>query len=522
MDQVLLSIHNGGYIFSAIVTFGFGVIVFLKGREKLVNRIYFLNNVFFSIFAVYYLLGTNSPDPATSRFFLMFSLVNLFTVVFSMHVVWEVIGLGNKLRKIIYASYFLSAALLIFFVMNPDYFLVLSRSYSYLPNFFVAGSYYWIFVSYFALVSLIFMSTLFWRWIQTTGNEKVRISYFLVAYLWAYVTGSIAFLPVFGVDANPLFSAFVGLHVIIVAYAILNYKLLDIQVIAAKAVNFTLFTVLAGLLIVVGNWANQYVASNFLDFPSWLVPLLSSIAVVIIGFLILKKIREADILKYEFINNISHKFRTPLTHIRWLSEELRAGGDEKERAQQVQQIQYATMRLFELTNLVIDVAKDQEADSIYSFVPFEINEIISDMIETHSDQIAQKHLMVKVDYSPDLPQITADKTRLLFAIQIIFENSIIYTPEGGIIHISVTFNKASKTFNFEIKDNGIGVNSDDLPNLFKKFFRSAEARLTDTEGMGIGLYMAKKIVERHNGKINAYSEGENLGTTFSFTIPERP
>ncbi len=520
MDNTLLIIHNAGYIFSAALTLIMGVVVLLKGRDKFVNIIYFFVNILFSIFAVAYYLGLNTSDPELSRFYLMFTLVNLFTVTGNAHMIWEFLGLAVKFKRVIITFYTIATMLLVFFIISPSSFLKASHPYLYLKNFFTPGPYYWVFAVFFGIVAMFFLGTLVKKWLESAGNEKTRVAYLLIAFLWAYGTGSIAFLPIFGIDADPLFSAFVGIHIIIIAYAILNYKLLDLHIVAARAINFSVFTSIAGLLIVGVNWFNEYALKSIVGFPNWLIPLLSGICVVIVGFITMRKLREADVLKYEFINNISHKFRTPLTHIRWMSEELRDEPDLKVRNREVEQIQYATMRLFELTNIVMDVAQNSEIENIYNITPFDIKEVIKNMIDAHSDQISRKHLTVHSSYPPDLPNIKADKTRLQFAIQILFENSIVYTPDSGKIDISIRFDQQTNSFVFVVKDSGIGIGRDDMPNLFKKFFRTANARLTDTEGMGIGLYMARKIIMRHNGHINVDSTGENKGTTFTFTIPQ--
>jgi len=79
----------------------------------------------------------------------------------------------------------------------------------------------------------------------------------------------------------------------------------------------------------------------------------------------------------------------------------------------------------------------------------------------------------------------------------------------------------TNSFVFFIKDSGIGIGRDDIPKLFEKFFRTANARLADTEGMGIGLFMARKIIQRHNGNITVDSGGQDKGTSFTFTIPQQ-
>ena len=467
MGNLSLIIVNSGLVISGLITFFLGIAVYLKGKNRLINVVFSLNCLFFLIFSLAYFLGINEVDPLKSRFYLMFTLVNLYTVTTSAHLSFEFIGAGEKYKKFIYAIYTISTVLLIFFVTSPDRFLIASHKYSFVTNFYTAGSYYWLFFSYFALVCIVFFSAIIRKWTHSIGLEKVRISYFIIAISWGYVTGSIGFVPIFGIDANLIYASFVGLYSVIMSYAILNYELMNIKVVAGRAVNFALFTILAGLLIVAGNWVNDYVSLNVLGFPNWLIPLVSSLVVVAIGLLVMRRLREADFLKYEFINNISHKFRTPLTHIRWLAEELRQTSDQKERDTQVQQIQYAAMRLFELTNLVIDVARDQDVEVVYSFSTFDVKELINDMVEAHDDQIKNKHLNVKIDYEENLPKISADKVRLIFAIQILFENSIIYTPEEGLIRLSVVFDQVANLFIFRIKANGTRINVAEFANLFK-------------------------------------------------------
>jgi signal transduction histidine kinase len=179
------------------------------------------------------------------------------------------------------------------------------------------------------------------------------------------------------------------------------------------------------------------------------------------------------------------------------------------------------MRLFEITNMVIDVSQNTEADTIYSFSKFSMQEVAKNLVETHNDQLIRKQLNVEIDCPVDLPEIRADKTRLQFALQILFENAIIYTPENGKIVIKIKFDEKTNEFVISVVDSGIGIEKEDIPKLFAKFFRTVSARHADTEGMGIGLYMAKNIVMKHNGRIWVDSDGVGKGSTFSFAIPNR-
>jgi signal transduction histidine kinase len=97
------------------------------------------------------------------------------------------------------------------------------------------------------------------------------------------------------------------------------------------------------------------------------------------------------------------------------------------------------------------------------------------------------------------------------------DNAIGYTPLGGIVKISLR--RTGRNTVCSITDTGIGMSKEDLPLIFSKFYRGKEARSTDTEGLGIGLYIAREIVNRHKGKMWAESDGANKGSTFSFSLP---
>ena len=230
-----------------------------------------------------------------------------------------------------------------------------------------------------------------------------------------------------------------------------------------------------------------------------------------------KKIRETEKLKYEFINNVTHKFRTPLTHIKWLAEELRSEPNLKTRSREVEQIQYAAMRLFELTNILIDVAKDDNDDFLYRFVKSDLSSLIKEIVDNHDEQTQQKKISVSLNIAPHLPEILIDINRLGFAIQILFENAIIYNNKGGSIKFSAS--REDNSIVCSIEDSGIGIAKEEMPRLFSKFYRAQNARLVDTEGMGLGLFMARSIIEKHGGKLYATSPGIGLGAKFIFNLP---
>jgi len=310
---------------------------------------------------------------------------------------------------------------------------------------------------------------------------------------------------------------FYGVYTGLIAYGILKYDVMDIHIVAKRAALYAFLTALLSALISFISYSNNIIATVVPNFPTWLIPFLTSIVSVIIGAYVWGKIKEVDVLKYEFINNVTHKFRTPLTHIRWLVEDLRGNVTPEEKDKVIEQIQYASMRLFELTNVVIDTARDSNDDYLYRFVPGDLSAMIKEIADNHAEQTKVKEQQVVLQLPEKTPLTPFDNRRLQFAVQILFENAMIYTPKGGKITIRVVVEKHDLLF--QISDSGIGIPKEELPHLFSKFYRAQNARRTDTEGMGIGLFMSKNIIEKHHGRIWAESNGVNQGSTFSFTLP---
>jgi signal transduction histidine kinase len=429
-------------------------------------------------------------------------------------------SLFNKLNEQkwgLVAVYTGAVALLAFFLQDTYRYVLSSKPYDYMPNFYNMGPYYWLFVLYFFVVSGYFFTVVAHQY--ATGNEitKKRAGYFMLAFGWAYIFGSIGFLPIFHFNIDLMPSVLLGLYTIPLAYGVLKYDLMDMHIFAKRAFLYGIGTALLGFIIVGINILNNILVKSIVGFPHWLIPFISALVTTAIAHYVWMQLKSADAVKYEFINTISHKFRTPLTHIRWIAEELRTETASEKRNQYVDQIQYSSMRLFELTNIVMDVAQNEVDDNFYRITPVQVEELLQFIKDNHQDQIKRKDILVEMIVGENVPVIEADKTRLQFALQILFENALGYTPEHGKVIISVQHNDHKLYIIF--KDSGIGIEQKEIPFMFSKFYRTSNARRADTEGMGLGLYIAKNIITKHHGDIWVESDGINKGASFNISLP---
>ena len=133
------------------------------------------------------------------------------------------------------------------------------------------------------------------------------------------------------------------------------------------------------------------------------------------------------------------------------------------------------------------------------------------------DQIKLKDIKIVSNFKKNLAKVNVDKERINSVIQILLENAIIYSIKAGEIKISLGEDKNNLVFS--VKDNGVGIPKKDQPYIFFKFFRADNVKTVETEGSGLGLVLAKNIIERHGGKIGFESKGENKGTKFWFSLP---
>ncbi len=291
---------------------------------------------------------------------------------------------------------------------------------------------------------------------------------------------------------------------------------MNIKVIAKQAFSYGAIIGSIGGVVVLSEYLNLFFYSNYPGFPSWVIPVVSFVLVMSITFMVWKKIREVDLLKYEFITTVTHKFRTPLTQIRWASDNLVNIELPPEAKDQISYIVSANSKLVELTNLLVTVSGNEGTTYEYHTAKTNLKSIIDDTLSIIKTSLVSKNITMKLDINTDV-FVKCDATRIKFVTQTIIENAINYTPADGTISISLS--QMDDKALFSVKDSGIGVSKSELPLIFSKFYRGSNARESDTEGMGIGLFLSKEIITRHNGKIWIESEGVGTGTTFSFSIP---
>ncbi len=229
-----------------------------------------------------------------------------------------------------------------------------------------------------------------------------------------------------------------------------------------------------------------------------------------------------DKTRQEFTAMMVHELRAPLTAVRWSSESLiknlsiASGVDQAKVKDTMVTIETASNNMLELVNDLLDVAKIESGKFDLNLQQYDIVEVINDQAKVFRPQAEIKHLAINVTAPPKY-MLKFDRVRIGQVLGNLISNAIKYSDSGQ-IDINLNINVEEKTATVSVKDTGIGVSREDLADLFSKF-KQLKTGDRSRKGTGLGLVVSKGIVEAHGGKIWAESPGENLGSTFCFSLP---
>ena len=232
----------------------------------------------------------------------------------------------------------------------------------------------------------------------------------------------------------------------------------------------------------------------------------------------ISELRRLERVRQDFVANVSHEFRTPLTAIQGFAETLLSGAldDPANRRRFVEIIRDHATRLARLTEDLLELSRIEAGELKLEFQPVSVRQLVDSCVETVSLKAGTKQLELKVSVSEDLPDLRGDANRLQEVLQNLLDNAVQYTPPGG--RIEVTASNSNKQIVITVADTGIGIPQAEQSRIFERFYRVDAARSREAGGTGLGLSIARHIVEVHGGRLWVESTvGE--GSRFHFSIP---
>ena len=243
-----------------------------------------------------------------------------------------------------------------------------------------------------------------------------------------------------------------------------------------------------------------------------------------------ERLAQAARIKSEFVSIVSHQLRSPLSNLVWGLEFLMSG-----RAGEVQETQLGyfqilkenSSRMQELVNDLLVVSRIDEGSLPWEQKEFPFDGFLDAILIEYRPYLKASNITLEVQGQEKLPKLLGDAVQLRHVVSNLLENAVRYSgKEHGDralakereSRIQIRYQKKGKNLFFEITDNGVGIPKEDQRYIFQKFFRSSNVLRHETQGSGLGLYIAKSIIDRARGAIGFRSK-EHEGSTFWFTVP---
>jgi two-component system, OmpR family, phosphate regulon sensor histidine kinase PhoR len=223
-------------------------------------------------------------------------------------------------------------------------------------------------------------------------------------------------------------------------------------------------------------------------------------------------------VRQDFVANVSHEFKTPLTAIQGFAETLLAGAldDPNNNRRFLEIIRDHAARLARLTDDLLKLARIEAGKLEIELFPVSLLELIEGCAETTLMKASRKQITLEIALPPGLPAVRGDAGLLRDVLQNLLDNAIQYTHEGG--RIEVTAIAKGREAVITVADTGIGIPVTEQERIFERFYRVDAARSREAGGTGLGLSIAKHIVEAHGGRLSVES-AVGSGSRFSFSVP---
>ena len=515
-----------------VASLGFGFFVYANNRSSDLNRAWFLFSLLVGFWGLT-LYGVTSAATVTLalRWQYALDIVGAFIPVLYLYFVLTL--LSAKRRSLIASTFFVGTAIALFSI-TPLFKAGMTKQFGFF--WIEPGRYYLIFPIFFTTVVIYSISLLIAAYRRNDYAPLLhsQIKYQILAGIIGFSGGFTNFLPQF-FNIYPFGNYFILLYIFFISYSILRYRLFNLKTVAAE--------LFAGGIVIIFLF-NLLSATDTSD---WLIKLLLFGLVLFFSVLMVRdaikelaarekieklaedlaqanaRLRVLDQQKSEFVSLASHQLRSPLTAIKGYASMIMEGSfgtvDEK--------VKEATRRIFEssqhLTALVEDflnVTKIEQGGMKFEFGKVDLKKLVTDVIAELSPNAIRVGLAVTFgDNGHKTYYAVADYNKIRQVVVNLIDNAIKYTPKGTISAFLTEDDAAGKVI-LSVKDSGIGIPKELAGRLFEKFSRGTGVSKINTGGSGLGLYVAKEIVEAHKGRIWAESEGEGKGSVFSLELNE--
>ncbi|MFA5993964.1 MAG: ATP-binding protein [Parcubacteria group bacterium] len=505
---------------------GLGFVVYNKQKESFTNKAFLLFTVSLIIWVNCNFFENWISDKSLAAIFLKLDFITAPIGVF--FITLFLINFPKPQKKMKFREnliFFIPAGIISLlaysdFIIGDVIFNDGGIGFSFQPAFYV---YAIIIIAY----SLLGVVTLFFRMHISKEVEKKQIRLILFGFSVVLILG-IVFNFILQNYVSKLFfriNTFSPIVLVITTgYAIIRYQLFNIKVFYVQLLTISIWALIFLQFFFVQEWMNFAIIS------------ITFFIAVFFGMLLIKsvkneidhsnelkvanaKLRKMDKLKSEFISMASHQLRTPLTTIKGFVSIMKKGvyGSVPEGLNEpVQHIETANNRLIALVEDMMNVSQIEAGKMAFRFKKESINDLMEEILHSFSVMTQEKKLRLELVKDEKISEIWMDYGKIREVVSNIVDNAIKYTEKGN---IRMETKKTEHNVQIIITDTGIGIEKEGFEFLFDKFSRGKKAQQMKKSGVGLGLYLGKKLVEAHHGAIKASSSGRGRGATFTITLP---
>lgn len=518
------------HIPASFIALALGLFVYFKNRSARVGSLLLIISGLFFFWSFLDLILWTNIDSRMIAF--VWSIVNLIEVLVSLttlyfsYVFLEKKDVAFKI-KIFFGLLVLGFVFLVPTSVNVPYFDLTNCEAHQGPLIY----YFYALEIFFFICLLFYLGTK----VMVSKKEEKRITvlfalgvfFFLASFSGANIIGSFTEhweILQYGLFGMPVFMAFL-------TYLIVRYKIFNIKLFGAQALMF-------GMVILIG--------SQFLFIQNPINRILNGVTFVLVsvfGYLLVLSVKkeihqreeiatmadsletanlqlkELDQQKTEFLSIASHQLRTPLSVCKGYLELIKDGAYGKpssELYKVLDNLEISNERLIKLVDEFLNISRIEQGRVKYTFSPFDISQITDGVVEELKERAQEKGLVL-IYKNPGPIIINIDEDKIRHVIYNFVDNAIKYTPRGN---VKIFVEKDKTGIIIRVKDNGLGFGRQDQVNFFQKFFRGANTSGTNIEGTGLGLYVCRRFIEKHEGRVWAESAGLKKGSEFGFWLPK--
>ncbi len=514
----------------SVLVFSLGLFVWLKKSKDWLHILFFLYSFTISLWLLGTFLMFNASGDYYKLFWDRFVYIGVvFVPVFLYHFGLIYCNILPR-QKWVLAMGYVSAFIFLPLSQYSDKFVSGLYTYSWGVHA-IAQEYHHFFLAYFFLYFALFFVNLGIHYYRSTGKHKEQVRFVLIGYAILDVVGPLAFLPAYGIPVTPIIFLSAVPFAVLLGYAIINYQVLDVKTITTEVVLTTLNVIVISQIFF-ARTTNETIMRTLI-----------AVFIFVFSIILIRSVKkevqrreetsrlaesleqanfrlqELDRQKTDFLSIAAHQLRTPLSIINGYIELIRDGGYGRVGKKVVgvlDSMDESNTRLVKLVDDFLNITRIEQGRTKFDFAKVSIRPTIESVVRELKDRAEQHGLKLSIVLPKQLPLVKMDEEKIRHVIFNFVDNAIKYSTKGTIV---IMAHEEEGRLVLKVTDRGFGFDKVDEANFFQKFYRGNNVKGTNVNGTGLGLYVCRKFIEAHGGRIAAHSPGLGKGSEFSFALP---